>query len=109
MFYPTGSANSVVAAQPGWWVAWPGEGTDPLFYEAVIAWFLVIHVGDYTDREKFDPRIERSVGVDVYPITADGVVDNPPGLKGPDGTFSIAEKRVGMTEAEYVVEVKQPA
>jgi hypothetical protein len=106
MYYPTGSTHSIVPAAPGWSVAWGDDAGGPLFYEPVLAWFLVTHVGKYALGVKADPNAERSVGVEAYPITLDGVAENAPGFKLPDGTFAIPQQRIGMTEAEYLAEIK---
>jgi hypothetical protein len=109
MFYPTGSVHSVVPAHLGWSVAWPDDAAGRVFYEPVIAWFLVTRVEPFAHGVKKDPAFERSIGVEAYAITVDGLVESAPGFRAPDGAFSIAQQRIGMSEAEYVTELKKDA
>jgi hypothetical protein len=106
MYYPPGSTNSIIPAGPDWAVAQLDSGTDGLFLTPVIAWFLVAHVGDYMPGVKAEPALEKSVGVDVYPITVEGVEDEVTALKAPDGTFSIPNIRGGMNSEQCVAELK---
>lgn len=106
MFYPKGSANQIVAAEANWAVAHFDSGANDLLLMPVIAWFLVTSVGDYAPGVKHEAAFEKDVGVDVYPITVDGVESNPAAIKGPDGLFTVPNLRCNMTHQECLEELK---
>jgi hypothetical protein len=106
MYYPTGSSHSIIPAAPDWALASFDTGTEGLIFQPVIAWFLVTRVGEYSARATHEPKVEKLVSVEVYPITADGLEDEFSGLRQPDGTFDMPNLRTGMSEAEYLEELK---
>jgi hypothetical protein len=106
MYYPKGSTNSIIQALPGWSIAHYDEGTEGVFLQPVIAWFLVSRVAEYSERLAGETTFEKLVSVEVYPITSDGVEEDFSGLRLPDGTFDMPNVRAGMTEADYLEELK---
>jgi hypothetical protein len=106
MFYPKGSANQIVASEANWATAQLDTGTSELLLMPVIAWFLVTRVGDYSPGVKPDHSVEKLVSVEVYPITVDGIEDNPVALKSPSGLFTIPNNRCNMTAQECLAELK---
>lgn len=106
MFYPKGSANQIVASEANWATAQLDTGTNELLLMPVIAWFLVTRVGDYSPGVKPDHSVEKLVSVEVYPITVDGIEDNPVAIRSPDGLFTIPNNRCNMTAQECLAELK---
>jgi hypothetical protein len=79
------------------------SGASDLILMPVLAWFLVTRVGPYV---KGGVTQERAVSVDVYPITVDGVEENPAAIRSPDGLFTIPDQRCNMTAQECLAELK---
>lgn len=87
--------RTIIKAEPGWSVAWPWknpEGSDSgVRLDPIIAWLITQKIEDFDRKVKVAPG-EKSLALDVYPITVDGVVGNigdDSCVKDPQGRFFV--------------------